>query len=500
MGKWNPYWTEEVKIESGGRYPLGLNNFHNHLEEYLIKGIVSTTDRLRYISYCCWAIGDIEYTMDIDNYYEFEEAFRRRESALALGFYLSNPESSLGKHTIYGIEAMKNKFNTKSEKYNCSFKILPSQKLGAFGQYYKGTMQNWGLIYVNKNGLILLTESGKRLHKIMDHYYSQNEYYINYKGKKEIPKQVLISWGKVNIYDNIRDKTHSEEREFYKDVLFHLNYKKNHSARRDSFVIYLECIIKCNNKNIVFDEDIIRNSLYYKKIKRNNRELNIKFSHCLEDTVFYWTIYEIQVYFRWYISELFRFILMELSRSERGLAKEEILKKVKKDIFDKTISDFIEKRLDYYEISFIELYNQVQLFKSTGVNFLEDILCEIKIENITQVSAYFFIMLSLLYDKYLLIKDDSRFIRLISNKEDDYCFYDIFQKVNLEGYKLSKLLENIIDNFIINKHDENMYRKKDLRKCWFTKSKDKYHFHSDSRSIWRPAKHQNIYNFLFDMR
>jgi hypothetical protein len=33
--KWEPGWTTAVKIESGGRYPLGLNRFHNGLEEIL---------------------------------------------------------------------------------------------------------------------------------------------------------------------------------------------------------------------------------------------------------------------------------------------------------------------------------------------------------------------------------------------------------------------------------------------------------------------------------
>jgi hypothetical protein len=98
MPDWNPFWTEEVKIENGGRYPLLLNRFHDHLEEYLIKGIVSITERLRYISYCCWIIGDIEHTMKIDKYHEYEEAFRRRESALAIGSFLLNPETKLASY------------------------------------------------------------------------------------------------------------------------------------------------------------------------------------------------------------------------------------------------------------------------------------------------------------------------------------------------------------------------------------------------------------------
>ena len=44
-----------------------------------------------------------------------------------------------------------------------------------------------------------------------------------------------------------------------------------------------------------------------------------------------------------------------------------------------------------------------------------------------------------------------------------------------------------------------MYEKRDLRRCWFTMSGDKYQYQADSSSIWRPAKHNIICNFLFDM-
>ena len=107
MPEWNPFWTDMAKIESGGRYPLLLNRFHDHMEDLLIKGIVSTTDRLRYISYCCWVIGDIENTEKCSEFYSFVEAFRRRESALAIGYYLLKPKSLLNQYPIYGTEVLR---------------------------------------------------------------------------------------------------------------------------------------------------------------------------------------------------------------------------------------------------------------------------------------------------------------------------------------------------------------------------------------------------------
>ena len=44
-----------------------------------------------------------------------------------------------------------------------------------------------------------------------------------------------------------------------------------------------------------------------------------------------------------------------------------------------------------------------------------------------------------------------------------------------------------------------MYEKRDLRRCWFTKSADKYQYQADSTSIWSTGKYRIIYNFLYDM-
>ena len=130
---WQPFWTREVKIESGGRYPLGLNLFHNHLESFLIKAIVYSANRLRYITYYCWAIGDIQESVECEQYSDFVKAFRLRENALALGFYLRKPE-----YSVIGSVAMKQFDNKDIKEYDCSFKLMQSNQLGGFGLYYIG--------------------------------------------------------------------------------------------------------------------------------------------------------------------------------------------------------------------------------------------------------------------------------------------------------------------------------------------------------------------------
>ncbi|MPQ44454.1 hypothetical protein [Clostridium tarantellae] len=500
MGEWNPIWTDEVKIENGGRYPLLLNRFHDHMEEILIKGIVSTTQRLRYISYCVWAIGDIEESMDCNTYSEFVRAFRVRESALAVGLLLLSPETKLGNYNIYGVDTMSSIVNDVDKAYDCEFKVLSSQELGAFGQYYKGTIQNCGLIYVNEEGVVKLTPTGQELYKIMVNTYKNSKYYNLYKGKKNIPGQILKEWASVNEYDNITDALHKAEREFYKRILFHLETKYVSDFRRDTLTIYLECIRECNKHSLEFNEHIIRNSLYYKRIETENEIIKFEMSSFLDDAVFYWSIYETQVYFRWWISEYLRYFLKSLSSESDGMTVDEVIENIDQDIFNAKIRKLTDIDKNYFILTFKELSNCIEKINDLGKYLLEDDLSYEEIENISHFSADLLSILVLLYEKYKELKKDKRYIDVSLKLIDDYWFDEFFREIDsINKYKVPDLLRIILNRYVIQKHDNAMYAKNDLRRCWFTRSGDKYQFQSNSSSIWRPAKHRIICNFLFDM-
>lgn len=501
MTEWNPFWTDMAKIENGGRYPLLLNRFHDHMEDLLIKGIVSTTDRLRYISYCCWAIGDIENTGKCSDYYSFVEAFRRRESALAIGFYLLMPETALGNYTIYGTEVLKVRITNEGITYDCSFRILPSQELGAFGQYYKGTLQNWGLIYTDEEGVIRLTESGNELYEIMNSYYMNSEYYNSYRGKKNVPGMVLKNWAKLNSYDNIRDLKQKKERAFYKNILFHLKQKIVEDFRRDTLIVYLESIMECNKRGIGFNENVLRNIFYYSKIVHDEKIIDIKLSQFLDNAVFYWSIYEIHVYFRWWLSEFFRFFLQKLNSSSEGLTLEEVFNDLNIEKFNIKIGEIIGESHNWYSLTFNEVYKSISKINKPELNFLEDKFTYSEIDDFSHVSAYLTVILGLLLDKYKSINNDPRYLEVRMTLTNDFWFDELFRYLEMMGEsKISSILKNITKLFVIDKHDKRMYEKKDLRRCWFTKSGNKYIHQADSRSIWRPAKHNIIINFLFDMK
>jgi hypothetical protein len=496
---WEPQWTTQVRIESGGRYALGLNRFHDGLEEILIKGIVGAANRLRYVTYCCWCIGDIQNSEPCKDYQEFVDAFTRRENALALGLYLMNPP-----YSVYGSSAMSKLVTADIKLYDTTFKLMASTDLGAYDLYYAGTMFNWGLTESNENGVIELTEMGKELYQIVDAQYraTKPKYYAKFKGRKRVPTEILLEWAQVNDFDNIRTPAHKAEREFYKRILFRLDTAQPSDYRRDTFAFVMECIERCSGDGTCFDEDILRNIHYYSAYRNaHNRQRRFRVPDCFKDVHFYWAVYEGHVYFRWWLSRYFEVFLNYLKSCDSGATFEEFFESIDADEFDDAVAAFSGGRGDYYHKP---LKTLLGLFRSPSTlvdRCSEEALKEDEdFESSSGVLAKFVLSMANLYLKYKEMRTDRRYQYLLVNLGEDLWFEALFRFTNLEKLSVHEFLGKVLKKYVIDQHDLIMIEKNDLRRCWFTTENGRYFYQADESLIWRPAKYQTIMNFLSDMR
>ena len=396
--QWQPKWSSQVRIESGGRYPLGLNRFHEGPESFLIKGIIEAANRLRYITYCCWVLGDIQKNENCENYVDFVQAFRNRENALALGLYMGSPD-----HSVYGSDAMAKIVSDDIDEYGCTFKLMQSNDLGAYGLYYAGTMFNWGLTETDKNGIVHLTQSGLDIYNIMERYIVevQPEYYVDYKGKEKVPKSVLLPWAEICNFNNIKEPGHSAERAYYKSILFRLNQPEVQDLRRDTFMFVLECIDHCDKSNTEFTEDVLRNIHFYTSyIDDTGNVLKFDLPEKFTTVHFYWSVYEVHVYFRWWLSRLFHLFLSYLKSSENGATVNEFLAAIDVDIFNATIASSCGTEKDHHGshmAGLLELVGEHEglsqtLSVETTTNDEKDTL-RAKKESISETAARFLVIL-----------------------------------------------------------------------------------------------------------
>jgi hypothetical protein len=495
---WHPQWTTQVRIESGGKYPLGENRLHEGLEAILIKGIIEAANRLRYVTYCCWIIGDIENNEKCLDYSEFVTAFTRRENALALGLYLIKPG-----YTVSGSNAMSKIIKEGKQEYDCGFRLMQSEELGAFGLYYSGTTFNWGLTEINEKGIVRLTPNGKIIHNIMDQHYQQGlpEYYRKFKGKKIVPTKVLIDWATINNFNNITKPCHKKEREFYKSVIFHLERKQVAGYRRDTFAFVMECINKCQATGTDFNEDILRNIHYYSSYVDSRGKIRVySVPKHFSDVHFYWCLYEGHVYFRWWLSKYFDLFLNHLKSCNTGSTLDGFLSENNIAEFNATINYFGGKLKDFYNCPMASVFG---LFKNTPT--LVDKISEEFIthdedhDSLSQELAKFVLIMTGLYIKFKPFRSDKRYQYVAGSLNEDLWFNELYSLGSLDQMAVKDFLKVMLKRYIINQHDLIMIGKKDLRRCWFTTENKRYFHQADVSLIWRPAKFETIMNFLGDM-
>ena len=494
---WRPKWTSEVKIESGGRYPLGLNRFHDALEDYLIKGIVLAANRLRYYTYCCWIIGDIEANVACNTYEEFVEAFRKRENALALGLYLIQPE-----YGVPGSDAISKIVNTEKDEYDCTFHLMQSNELGAYGLYYAGSMYDWGLTQTDEKGIKKLTNLGKEIYTIHDEYYQRinPEYYMEYKGMARVPTSVLSQWGDVNDFDNIVE--HSKEREFYQRILFRLDHRTATDFRRDTLLIFLHSINQCAQQHVAFTEDTLQDIHYYHSFYDSEQEVvySIDMPNELDNALSYWRLYEGHVYFRGWISRFFDVFLKYLKSNDEGKTIDDFLNSINVNQFNETIGYFSGRFHNYIDDEMGEIISLLPEHSILNSPLSEsNITGDEKKENFSEVLAKSIIVMSELYKKFKDVRFEIYYQELQEKLTGDLWFDALFHLPGFEKMLVSDFLKIILKQYIVNQHDLIMFEKRDLRRCWFTTENQLYFHQADLSLIWRPAKFQTIMHFLKDL-
>lgn len=251
MNNFLPKWTKKIKIDGGGRDPLGLSKLSGRLVDYLLSGITSNSTRARYYSFYTWSLLNIYDQIPEDGeigYDVFLSEFRKREAFMALcSFYLQ--KESGNKSTIVGIEQVKDSYSSgeSSGFFNCNFKVLPANELGGYGQYYKGSLENMGFIDKNDYHLKKGTKIAESFQKSIENtIYLTEELYKN----NEIEISTLENDKKAFSLDSLLENFAQEELNLLKSSFFEDNKSNENDYRRQSLILILYAISEYEKNNI----------------------------------------------------------------------------------------------------------------------------------------------------------------------------------------------------------------------------------------------------------
>src|ERR1051325_670755 len=119
------------------------------ITDYLLSGIVTTTSRARYYSFYTWALWNIADEEPPMDFQEFVNALRRREAALALATLIENDSAR-----VVGIDEARKYLATGKQTgvFDCDFQVLPSNRMGNYGQNYSGSLYKLRLLERDEAG------------------------------------------------------------------------------------------------------------------------------------------------------------------------------------------------------------------------------------------------------------------------------------------------------------------------------------------------------------
>lgn len=195
-----PVWTARRETEGPGRDPLGLARVSQRILDAMLPGITTQTSRARYYSFYPWAVENVRHEVGTTSRARFIEAFQRRDAALMLSCLAHHD----GKEPLVGLvgskEGARQWQGRKSSSYGLSFRILPSHPMGAFGQYYRGCLENLGIIEQrDETGIPYATDGlGKELADSFERSIAHSQYLK--KGRTsadELDYRILHDLGKI---------------------------------------------------------------------------------------------------------------------------------------------------------------------------------------------------------------------------------------------------------------------------------------------------------------
>lgn len=180
-GRW-PQWTTELTTKFvTGEDHLGVEGAAQSYQQYLVPGIITTTDHARYYSFYAWVLYRfINWPESSRLMRDFRGSFfKRHEVALIVAAYSHHKEGTpLGGLVGSGVNAYKARgFWESGDPISLDANYFQNN-LGGFGQYYATAMRAMGIIAdsEHRSWVYRLTTRGERLAKAYEASLSNTAY------------------------------------------------------------------------------------------------------------------------------------------------------------------------------------------------------------------------------------------------------------------------------------------------------------------------------------
>ena len=516
-----PQWTKRVKTEMGGRDPLGLSRVSQLITDALLPGIITTTERARYYSFYSWAIWHT-HQENPKRYQDFIDGMRRREAVMALATVHNNVETSLA-----GIEATKSCMRTSADKdnYICDFRVLPSNSLGGYGQYYSGSMSNLGLVMVSEDAIDRVTEDKGELLARLYHKTISGTPYIQKKlyGRPRISKDVLDDSCRFLNLDALTETFARSERSALINLMFS---RKEHPTgrnllRRQTLMLILNTIALCQKKSLAIcvsersslvDRPLVFQPYYYETLKGEGKKtFPYEYPRGLSDCLSTWRQFCLHQYLIQALESLLYCVLELIGAEVQGipfgkvvdrLITREYLQQLR--IITGTTCDTPKKLMKALRLESVpDRASCLKWRKEVGLRhpLNEEALLPTDFDSLPKLAAEATALLAVLYAKWRSATDDRGYREIAEHAGAELWAGSFLPEMDawFEEADWKKAMEGVIHVHIVRQHDLIMFEKRRLDSCWLHQYEGRYVKDQDYKPAWRSSRHRNAVSILTDL-
>lgn len=516
-------WTKRVAANIGGRDPLGLSRVAFLITDFLLSGIITTTDRARYYSFYCWALWHIEHEEKPKTEKDFITAFRRREAAMALATIAHNPEAS-----PVGVLAVAPQFEKGKEEgtFNCDFKVLPSNQLGGYGQYYAGSLYHLKLYHRPENSFDRVTEGVAEELAEAFHVAIERSPYIKRQLFREahIPSADLMKSCEFLTLDALSDSFAAAERAKLIDIFF--GFSNRHAdetivLRRHTLTLLLHAIGEHERHGVLPDASKPRNldeyllyTFYYGVLwlDETGETLPCEAPEALTFCRELWRQFCLHQFLAQAIELVLCSILEVLSIEVSGFTSEEIVASLVQPEFTGALKTLTGKNCD----------RPCDLLNALGIEGVPDGTVSRRLQNqllpthatseaqilsasntdAGSMAAQGVLLLAVLYGKWRGVDADRAFAYVAAHARQELWMGTVLPHLDSwanETTTWQTALQNLIEPFIFKQHDRIMYEKGKLDSCWLDRREGRIIKVQDYDPVWRSSRHLNAVKIMRDL-
>jgi len=458
---------------------------------------------------------------------------RRREAMFILAC-LAHHDGENPDHLV-GLRQGKRIWNRshRSRHLSTDFKPLPSNPLGGYGQYYRGSLYRLGLTHIleTANGIDQLTSLGDQFAEAFARKLAKTQYCLDKcQDEDELSLEMLKELGSKMCLCQL--PTHNDsELKLLTDLFFGLgryNSVEEASLRRQSLLFGLDVTSNANKTRVAitpshFDSSVLCEAAYFGQLSPGGTAYKYTPPTSLQTCVDNWRLFTLHRYFSYALEHLLSALLeeMKMKRSD-GLSLDEFLDTLNwKDIashFEKRVARR-PKELQLAKWVACILGRQDPINKSISKTFdeqtrldatcnelgLADELSELGDTN--PISNRVALALRLLFTLYC------RFYHYYAARvkiwndvaawaDNNLWFQTTIQLLDKHLKRdatIAELLHELLDQQVVKQYDTVMDQKGKLESPWFQHNGDKLVWQCDYSPIWRGSKMDNCLSILTDL-